>query len=428
MNRKDMGRNRFIYTCSLVFRIICIAAVAMNEHNVCGQVPDEITDKSFGLAKDEINIIQNVNHLDDFFEKLHQLKIDPKEKVNIIHIGDSHIQADYMTEVVRKNLQRDFGNAGRGLVVPCRVAGTNEPSNFRSSSSGMWTSKRIIYPLQSLPIGVGGITVQTTQPGATLSIRMNDPLYDYTFSKIALFLLKDSGSFDFSIRDTTGHEVGYIDPNRDEPFGNVSSIASLEEMNEVTVRCVKVNENQNHATLFGISLENGVPGILYHAIGVNGAKYSHYNQAAFFTKQTQALLPELFIISLGTNESIDYPYLDKTFFRQVDRLIESLKKYNPQAKFILITPPDAFRRKVRVNPGIQIIREQIIQYAVENGFAFWDMYKVTGGPGAALSWRKEGLLRPDGVHFTKEGYQYQGYLFYKAIIKGYSNYVLHRYP
>jgi hypothetical protein len=423
-----MTRNKSAYIVLLMFRYVCVVAGVVIYCAASAQGPLEITDKSFDLAKDEINIIQNVNHLDDFFEKLHHLKVDPKEKVNIIHIGDSHIQADYMTEIVRKNLQHDFGNAGRGLVVPCRVAGTNEPSNFRSSSFGMWTSKRIIYPMQSLPIGIGGVTVQSTQPDATLSIRMNDPLYDYTFSRVALFFLKDSGSFDFSVRDTTGHEVGYIDPNRDEPFGNVSSINSLEEMNEVTVRCVKVKENQHHATLFGVELENGNPGILYHAIGVNGAKYAHYNQANFFARQTQALLPELFIISLGTNESIDYPYLDKTFLQQVDRLIESLKKYNPLAKFILVTPPDAFRRKVRVNPGIQIIREQIIQYAAENGLAFWDMYKVSGGPGAASNWRKEGLLRPDGIHFTKEGYQYQGYLFYKAIMKGYSNYVLHRYP
>jgi len=32
------------------------------------------------------------------------------------------------------------------------------------------------------------------------------------------------------------------------------------------------------------------------------------------------------------------------------------------------------------------------------------------------------LLRPDGVHFTEEGYRLQGYLIYKAIMNSYLKY------
>jgi lysophospholipase L1-like esterase len=423
-----MRRNKSISTKHISALLYCLVLWLAVNNLSTAQSPINISYKSFGLANDELNIIQNANHLDDFFEKLLQLKADPKEKINIIHIGDSHIQADYMTDVIRKNFQRDFGNAGRGLIVPCRVAGTNEPSNFRTSSRTPWIAKRVVYPYQPLPVGIGGITIHTMQAGADLEIRMSDPIYDYSFNRVTLFFQKDSESYNFSIRDTTGQEIGYIGPYTDEHFMNFSSVSTLKRMNQISIRTLKLTEEQKHATLFGVEFENGSPGILYHAIGVNGAKYSHYNQALYFVRQTQALLPELFVISLGTNESIDYPYIDKTFFQQIDKLIESLKKYNSQAKFILVTPPDAYRKKTKINPGILIIREQIIQYAVENGLAFWDMYKALGGTDAAAAWRKEGLLRPDGVHFTKEGYQYQGELFYHAIMKGYNQYVLHRYP
>ena len=199
-------------------------------------------------------------------------------------------------------------------------------------------------------------------------------------------------------------------------------------MNQLVVQVQKESESQRQATLFGLNLENGNSGLLYHAIGVNGAKYEHYNAASLFAPQTSFLKPDLFIISLGTNESIDYPTVSPAFLSQMTKLIESLATNNPNAKFILVTPPDAFIRKDHVNPGIEQIRAQILKYAVENGIAFWDMYKVNGGTSSAGEWRSKGMLRPDGVHFTKEGYAFQGDLLFHAIMKGYHSYVANRHP
>jgi lysophospholipase L1-like esterase len=388
----------------------------------------EFTYKTYGIENNDYNIIQNATYLDEFFNKLYCLKTDKRDKINIVHIGDSHIQADYLTEVVRKHFQRDFGNAGRGLIIPCRVAGTNEPSNFYSSSNISWTAKRCVHPLQPLPIGIGGITISTNQPEAKLNIRVNDPVYDYTFSKITLFYQKDVQSFQFSISDTTNQHLGSIKYEAGDSCINYSNLTLLKPVSQVSIQMVKSADDQKQATLFGVALENGNPGILYHAIGVNGAKYMHYNAAKYFAQQTQVLSPDIFIISLGTNESVEYPYIDKQLYVQIDKLINSLKKYNPLAKFILVTPPDAFRKKTQENPGIAIIREQIIRYAVENGLAFWDMYKALGGSNSAQVWNKEGLLRPDGIHFSKEGYQHQGDLFYNALIKSYNQYVSIGHP
>src|SRR5690606_27773057 len=146
-------------------------------------------------------------------------------------------------------------------------------------------------------------------------------------------------------------------------------------------------------------------------------KYSHYNAAKLFARQTRALHPDLFIISLGTNESVEHPYLDRNLYQHVTHLVESLSAQNPAASFILVSPPDAFMKKVKPNPGIEQVRNEIIRYAVENGHGFWDMYKVNGGRDSAGDWRLHGLLRPDGIHFSKEGYAYQGNLLFEAIMK-----------
>jgi hypothetical protein len=56
------------------------------------------------------------------------------------------------------------------------------------------------------------------------------------------------------------------------------------------------------------------------------------------------------------------------------------------------------------------------------------MYKALGGENSAQAWRKAALLRDDGIHYTRDGYDYQGNLLYYALIKGYNNYVRDRHP
>jgi lysophospholipase L1-like esterase len=385
----------------------------------------EVDQATYSFIPSDRNVIQNEAHLDLFFEKLYQLKATGQGQVNIVHIGDSHIQADFLTDIVRKNLQGEFGNAGRGLIVPGRVAGTNEPLNFRTSSDDKWISKRIIYTQQPLPIGIGGITLNTETSGARINIRMNDAVADYSFNRVTLFYQKQPGSFDFSIQDTLNTELGHINPIAQNTDEFVSSLNLPGLYSAISIQVTKPGDNQRFATLYGVNLENGKTGILYHAIGVNGAKYTHYNAARYFVPQTKALHPDLFIISLGTNESVEHPYLDRNFFQHVTKLVESLSAMNPTAAFILVSPPDAFLKKVKQNPGIEHVRNEIVRYAVENGLAFWDMYKVNGSAG---DWRLQGLLRPDGIHFTKDGYTYQGSLLSDAIMKSYYQYVSARYP
>lgn len=405
-----------------VMLLLCIG-----NRSVCAQRVD-FTYKTYGLEVDADNVIQNVTHLDAFFENLYQQHLLDDRKINIVHIGDSHVQADYMTSIVRRNFHRHFGNAGRGLIVPLRVARTNEPNNFKTTSKVSWASKRCVFPDQPLAIGIGGVTIATSNPSANLEIYMNDLWLDYSFNSLMLFYEKDSRSFGFSIRELNGRELAKIEPVAEDSAVRVSRVVWNENVNAVNIQCLKSDSGQSRAQLYGIVLENGANGVLYHSIGVNGAKYKHYNEAEFFASQASALNPELFIISLGTNESIDYPYIEKSFVEQIDRLVSTLRQENPLATFVLMTPQDAFRRRNQVNPGIAMVRQLIIQYAVDNGLAFYDWYKASGGEQSASQWSENALLSRDGIHLTKDGYEYQGNLFYHALIKGYNSYVPNRHP
>ena len=121
-------------------------------------------------------------------------------------IGDSHIQADFLSEKVRNDIQSDFGNAGRGVVVPLRVAGTNEPFNYKITSNVVCTSKRCVFVNNPMPIGIGGVTIQSFSDSVSFRIKAFDsPNNNYAFNKVTLFYQKDS-AFDFVIEDTLGNK------------------------------------------------------------------------------------------------------------------------------------------------------------------------------------------------------------------------------
>ncbi len=383
----------------------------------------------YSFIQYEKNEITNSTSLASFFEKLYVHKQQSNQIISVLHIGDSHIQADFLTSEIRGLMQKEFGNAGRGLIFPGRVGRTNEPMNIYSSTPSLWESKRIIFTDHALPIGIGAMTLKTVQPHAKISIRtINQNGLNYAFNKVTLFYQKDSSSFNMALRDSAQQDLAFAGSFIWNGLPNALTVLLPYPVNTLELQCLAPLPNQNQFTLFGLSLENQKPGVLYHSVGGNGAKFRHYAVANQFFSQTSLLLPDLIVISLGTNEAIEYPYLDPQFEDHLNKFSEKLKRHNPQTRFIFTTTADFYKKRTRRNPGIEMVRRKIIETCEKNGWAYWDLYEVAGGKHAADHWKKGKLLQSDGVHFTKAGYTLQGSLFFAAIIKAYNEYVQYRHP
>jgi len=271
--------------------------------------------------------------------------------------------------------------------------------------------------------------VQTRQADAKFSVRTLDaPGLSYRFNQVAFFYKKDFASFNLAVNDSAGHTLAYVGPYTREQYPNYSLVCLPYSVREIECQVQQPTDQQTEFTLFGLSLTNGSAGVCYHSIGGNGAKFKHYVAARYFAEQTAALTPDLVIISLGTNEAIEYPYVDKFFATHVDSLIDQLKKANPQTQFVLTTPADFYRKRTRRNPGVDLMHTQLTQIAERRNIALWDLYAAGGGKHSADAWRKSGLMQSDGVHFTKAGYELQGSLLYQALMKAYNEYVRYRYP
>src|SRR5437868_3703275 len=212
-NRSMTGRDNLL-----------VVSILFWGNSLCAQ--DTINLKSeiqYDFVKQQSNEIANSATLSGFYEKLYQLKKTKKGRINIVHIGDSHIQADLLTHTVRQLLQKQFGNAGRGFIFPGRIARTNEPQNIYTFSDAKWEAKRIVFTDQPLPIGLGASTVRTTQADAKFVVRtLNSPSLDYSFDEVSVFYQKDFTSFNLILKDSVGHLLAYVGPYTLEAYPNFS--------------------------------------------------------------------------------------------------------------------------------------------------------------------------------------------------------------
>ncbi len=389
---------------------------------------------SFGFLERDNNVIEAPDSLlEPFFDHLRRLEAkdtsmqcvcdddchdnDP-DVLSVLHIGDSHIQAGILVQQVRTMMQTVFGNAGRGLVAPLRLARTNEPADYAIVSSAQWRSAKCTDREPSFMPGMTGVAVRTDGNDFSIFISVfdNKERPDYRFNSVTAYHSPSAPplvcarelSVDMCCPDTSRLWLSRID---------------LTELTD-SVTLFPAAGDFGTPEYWGFSLENGCDGVLYHSIGVNGACYLHYSNIAGSLLCTSDLGPELVIVSMGTNESSTSRFNADMLYRQIDDMLSSLRKAHPDALFMLTTPAQNFRRTRNgsvPNDNTVRARDVIAAYARENGMALWDMFAVCGGGKAAVAWNRAGLMARDRVHYTEEGYRLQGMLLFEALMNSYYN-------
>jgi len=408
-------RNKFL---TLIFSLLI--SLSLN-----GQITNADTTGvvEFPFINYEADTLINAENLVPFLNKLLKLENGDTSQVSILHIGDSHIQADFLTREVRKSLQLRFGNAGRGLVFPLKVAGTNEPADYRSATNAGWTVAKINGQNRNPEPGLSGISMLSNESGAYFDITTsNHDELDYAFDQVTLVHAKDSLQFDCRFTDSYS-KFGYLMSAQPlEPGEITTSVLFQKPTNFVRIQAEQTETGQQSITINGLILLNSKPGILYHSVGINGAHFSDYNTSPVFFKQLKVLNPDLVIISLGTNEGANMKVTEEEILTSVSVMVQNIRSVSPESCILIATPADDYFRKKYKNPYLEAVQRALVKSAEQEGVALWDMYGIAGGFGSCTEWRKAGMLQKDGVHYNKQGYTLQGSLLYKALIDSYLKY------
>ncbi|MEN2400413.1 LysM peptidoglycan-binding domain-containing protein [Flavobacterium sp. MC2016-06] len=423
--------------------------------------------------------IYNAKVLESFFQKLQQNESENNQKINIVHIGDSHIQSDLMTNEIRKKLQQQFGNAGRGFVFPYQLAKTNGSYNERFYSNRSWESYRNIHPVKNVPIGLSGIGLWRDNGGFAIELKVKD--LAYKFNTIRIITPQNQDMFDLATSSQTnliqstekkvithkikkGEAISIIADKYNISVADIKKANGLKSNNIRAGRTLKIptnetkektikssefvplniesdsyshyynsdkalekiylipNKNASNYELNGLVLEKDASGLIYSSIGVNGAKFSDYNKYPLFFEQLKALHPDMLVFALGTNESYDH-LESANYIKQLREFISNIKAQKIDAPIIIITPAPSLLRK-KLNTYIDDYTKDILDIAQKDGFAVWDLYDEFGGTSGVRQLKAQGLIGPDYVHYSKKGYEKQGKLFSEALIKAYDNFKL----
>lgn len=361
---------------------------------------------------------QNYIHLFQLYDNL-ILKGDGKLK--IVHIGGSHIQVDIYSDRMRKRLQTFHPgiNGGRGFVFPYRIAGTTNPSNYRVRYSGKWESCKNIEKNKQCSLGLSGITVTTRDTSASFSIKLTDrSATRYDFNMIRIFSENDSSAFSFEVN--TCCNIIEVVENKELGY----KLYKLDQYTDsVHLSLKKEDSLQHHFILYGMSLENEDPGVIYHSIGINGAKLNSYLRCNLMNKHLKALDPDWIILSIGTNDAYSRYFKPEEYFHQYDSLVSVITEAIPDAAILLTVPNDSYLYRRYVNRNTEKVKEVIRQIATRHNSGVWDFYTVMGGLNSIIAWQYFNLARSDRIHFTVNGYLLIGDLFFDAFLRSYEDYL-----
>ena len=347
-------------------------------------------------------------YLDAFFEEMQNAG---NKHLRIVHYGDSQIECDRISGVLRQEFQEEFGGQGVGLIPALQTVPTYTTSQTISGD-----------PVQYMAFGpadlrgsnnfYGPMAKRTEVYGSTISISARggkDYSHSCSFNKVTI-LTKDAADLHLTVK---GDTVALDTANVGDMYFYTARLGSSASSATIGVR--------GHASILGIQLD-GSRGVSVDNLpmrGCSGPELLSINRASmrpFFARENVGLI----LLQYGGNS---VPCLSKAklpdYKDRVKSLIGMFYQMAPEAKIIFIGPSDmanvdttgAVSSYSVLPETVKTLREA----ANESGAAFWNMYEVMGGKGSMAKWVHSGLAGADYVHFTPAGAKKMAHMLYETL-------------
>ncbi|MDR0966222.1 MAG: GDSL-type esterase/lipase family protein [Myxococcales bacterium] len=353
--------------------------------------------------------------LDPFFDALAEIERGVRsEPVRIAHIGNSLIASDYVAGTIRAQLSERYGAGGIGFLFvdrPTRISGSFDRTGKASAG---WQIALLTDKGDRSRHGMGGARF-TSKEGSTESVRFD--LKGSQRADIAWLARPDGGAIDVAID-------GQRQAQPIETRGALGTPAFSRIELPRGAKTLTLTTRGGPVELFGVTLENGKPGIVHDTYGLAGGTAQVFLQAdeAIFGAQLQARDPALVLIMLGGNEAYEmsrgWMKLDTTR-KTIAAFIDRVRGQVPDAACLVTSPLDAGIRtadgNIQPRPFTDDVRTLLREAALERGCAFWDMLDAMGGVGAAARWFEAKVMSEDLVHPRAKGAEVLGHLLVTAL-------------
>lgn len=354
-------------------------------------------------------------YLDDLWETL---QLANNGHVRIMHYGDSQIECDRITSLLRQKFQEEFGGMGVGLVPALQTIPTFTlyssivpddvqqylaygPADMRGANNFYGPLARVTHIPNHATIrltGTGGKDYSSSCRFSRITVITRQP---------ATLLFRTSGEGEaLEIPLSSGGEPCFYTVTLGRAIGS----CILEVVGETDILGIQLDGQT------GVSMDN-IP--MRGSDGSSLMAISRSSLRPFFNRENVALI----LLQFGGNSM---PYLKNSeklseFKESTKRLIQMCHDLAPKARVLFIGPADMARNgkngKLESYPILPALNDSLRVAANEAGAAFWNMYDAMGGKGSIIRWAEANpqLAGEDYIHFTPLGAKKIAQLLYDTL-------------
>lgn len=340
------------------------------------------------------------------FDSLMNRLQDSDEHLNILHIGGSHVQAGIFSHRLREHF-----NAARGLLFPWKAIRTNAPADYSITPSGIWDRSRCTESAPTERLGMSGAAAITSDSLASLRLELPSK---YAFSRLHIIGEAEGTAEPYLVCDN-GDTI--TAERRENSF-----LFLLTKPDSLCTIALKGVGDSARFILRGIWPECEQR-IVYTESGVNGASVPSWLRCELLAEELSRLCPpDLVIMGIGINDANVPPsrFDAEAFKASYRRLMDELRKANPNVCFLFITNNDCWlrvgRQRRTYNRNTQKVEQAMMELARECNGAVWNQFRIMGGFSSSGRWVNTHLMNRDHIHFLRPGYELLADLLYNAIV------------
>jgi lysophospholipase L1-like esterase len=379
-----------------------------------------------------------------------RLKGPPSKRgLVILHIGDSHTSADFLTGELRKRLQARYGRAAPGYITAGHPHIGVQTSSLKVTASAGWSYKSLQKTdAVAEEFWLSGYNAIASAPGETMNFVSERP---QVFDTIEIEVVRQphGGTIDVKLDGVV--ETSYdLASSKIEPvvIRLVPTRAVTEKVREISI----VTTGHGPVMIASVAIYNRQTGLTYNSIGYPGAQMSFVNKFSnkLLANDLIRIAPQIVVLSFGTNEASNESLDLTNYARSYERLVGKIKSALPGVTIVVIAPPDfselpmACRKDKAANGScgraeaaaatngsttasdclwrtparLNQIREVQRDVAKREGLIYWNWASIMPSECGAHRWftASPPLMAKDHVHFTVEGYKKSAEQFLNTLI------------
>ena len=336
------------------------------------------------------------------------------KQVRVLFFGDSQLEGDRVTSLLRSELRSSSGGTGPGLISPVMPVMYTRSFVVKSSSNWkrytlldfrngllphnrlgpMLSVCRFTPPKDSLTSRSFATVRVSPVPGADSTVAIYEKLrifYGNNFDTVLVGIRSGNSLVDFAMLQMGAGVMEYSVP--------------LPSVNDIEVEFT----GRNSPDIYALSLESEA-GVIIDNVPVRGSAGLEFvmTDPVVFGSAVAKLAPDVIIMQFGLNVvrnvRSEYHYYEEGLVKQ----IEYLKRASGGVPVILIGVTDMALRTndtIRRFSNIRAIRDAQQKAAARSGAIFWDAWESMGGPGSILKWRNHmpPLASRDLTHLSNAG-------------------------